>query len=149
MHFYETRLYKLWYFETNACAVMSWEPRMLQESRGVLCVRPCTHAARKLGPVSVSEIHTFIWLQFSAGGIDSLKPSQPPWAAWNIKHQLKNFPLKILTFLTFTPSKGKGIEQYSLRSDVAGWMHDHLKVINVFYITVGLISVLFHWLVTD
>lgn len=47
MHFYETRLYKLWYFESNACAVMSWEPRMLQGSRGVVCVRPCKHAARK------------------------------------------------------------------------------------------------------
>lgn len=37
MHFYETRLYKLWYFETNACAVMSWEPRMLQESWCSVC----------------------------------------------------------------------------------------------------------------
>lgn len=37
----------------NACAVMSWEARMLQASGGVLCVGLCTHAARKPAPVFV------------------------------------------------------------------------------------------------
>lgn len=41
LYWYEIRLYKSWYFHDNACAVMFGEPRMLQDSCGILCVWDC------------------------------------------------------------------------------------------------------------